>query len=226
MKRSTLALTALAGAALIETALVPGVALGLAAYLARGLLAKRLRRAQVAIKKTAAPVKQEAAGAVGLVSMRRAFFKTITFRVIVSSLDFTSNIVALGELGPAMGLSAYGLVAGPLFYLAHEMVWNRMRKPAGDEKLAQGDKIAGRLKVNQTLAKTITYRLFATTTDFTANFVTVRDLTTAAGLTAFGFVVGPFVYYGHEKLWDRFPERRAVEGPKLLRQQVTLAPSA
>ncbi len=40
--------------------------------------------------------------------------------------------------------------------------------------------------------------------DFTATFVVVGDLATAAGLTAFGFVVGPFVYLGHEMAWDRY----------------------
>jgi hypothetical protein len=39
----------------------------------------------------------------------------------------------------------------------------------------------------------------------------VRDIATATGLTAFGFVVGPFVYFGHERLWDRFtPEADAA----------------
>jgi uncharacterized membrane protein len=40
--------------------------------------------------------------------------------------------------------------------------------------------------------------------DFTTNYVVVRDVATAAGLSAFGFVVGPFVYLAHEKVWERF----------------------
>ena len=40
--------------------------------------------------------------------------------------------------------------------------------------------------------------------DFTTIYVVVGDLATAAGLSAFGFVVGPFVYIGHEKAWDYF----------------------
>jgi hypothetical protein len=35
-------------------------------------------------------------------------------------------------------------------------------------------------------------------TDFTTNYVVVGDLATAATLSAFGFVVGPFIYLGHE----------------------------
>jgi uncharacterized membrane protein len=54
------------------------------------------------------------------------------------------------------------------------------------------------------LAKTITFRTIATIMDFTTNYVVVGDLATAAGLSAFGFVVGPFVYLGHEKAWGSF----------------------
>jgi hypothetical protein len=32
----------------------------------------------------------------------------------------------------------------------------------------------------------------------------VGDVATAEGLSAFGFVLGPFVYLGHEKAWDYF----------------------
>gem|GEM_PF-5435155 len=49
-------------------------------------------------------------------------------------------------------------------------------------------------------------------TDFASTWVVVGDAATAAGLTAFGFVVGPFVYLGHEKAWDLFVGRRAGAG--------------
>jgi hypothetical protein len=38
--------------------------------------------------------------------------------------------------------------------------------------------------------------------DFTANYVVVGDLATALGLSAFGFVAGPFIYLGHKLVWD------------------------
>jgi uncharacterized membrane protein len=58
------------------------------------------------------------------------------------------------------------------------------------------------------LAKTITFRTIATTMDFTTNYVVVGDLATAAVLSAFGFVVGPFVYLGHEMAWDYYGSPR------------------
>jgi uncharacterized membrane protein len=51
--------------------------------------------------------------------------------------------------------------------------------------------------------------------DFTANYVVVRDVATAVGLSAVAVVVGPFVYLGHEKLWDYYgsPKERIPDSP-------------
>jgi uncharacterized membrane protein len=65
--------------------------------------------------------------------------------------------------------------------------------------------------MSRALAKTITFRTLATAMDFTATFVVVGDVATAATLSAFGFVLGPFVYFGHEKAWDYYCSRRAGE---------------
>jgi len=73
----------------------------------------------------------------------------------------------------------------------------------------------GELTISRALAKTITFRTIATAMDFTANYVVVGDLATAVGLSAFAFVVGPFVYLGHEKLWDYYgsPRDRTLDLP-------------
>jgi len=65
------------------------------------------------------------------------------------------------------------------------------------------------------LAKTITFRTIGTAIDFTTNYVVVADIATAAGLSAFGFVLGPFVYFGHERVWDYFsaPGERTRDAP-------------
>jgi uncharacterized membrane protein len=69
--------------------------------------------------------------------------------------------------------------------------------------------------VSRALAKTITFRTLATVMDFTVNYVAVGDVATAVGLSAFAFVVGPFVYLGHEKLWDYYgsPSERTLDPP-------------
>jgi uncharacterized membrane protein len=73
--------------------------------------------------------------------------------------------------------------------------------------------------MSRALAKTITFRTLATAMDFTATFVVVGDVATAATLSAFGFVLGPFVYFGHEKAWDCCGSRRARDKTRPVRDR-------
>jgi uncharacterized membrane protein len=71
------------------------------------------------------------------------------------------------------------------------------------------------LTIGRALAKTITFRTIATVMDFTTIYVVVGDLATTAGLSAFGFVVGPVVYLGYDKAWEYFssPKPRTLALP-------------
>jgi uncharacterized membrane protein len=121
-----------AGVALLDLALIPGMVIGGAAVLAPNLLPKLGRRLRPMLRAALQPRPEPKAAVPGTALMalpnrftvRQAIAKTITFRVIVTSLDFTVNYVVLGEFATAAGLSAFALVVGPLFYLAHETVWN------------------------------------------------------------------------------------------------------
>ena len=242
----TVGLTVLAGAALLEAALIPGILIGAAAVLAPSYLPKPGRRRRPASgskvqrrSESALPLperlglKAPAAGPAGL-RITQAIAKTITFRMIVTTLDFTTNYVVIGEFAAAAGLSAFGLVAGPVFYLAHETAWNyfgpsgnTVEVPAllplrSDAKASLAGQ--GGFTISRALAKTITFRTIATVMDFTANYVVVGDVLTAAGLSAFAFVVGPFVYLGHEKAWDYYNSPKAdAEVPLRLVHQASRA---
>jgi uncharacterized membrane protein len=227
----TLGLTVLAGAALFEAALIPGVVIGGAAILAprylpglrrrlKPLFGSASRRPTQSARRTApagAPSERPNVD-LGTIAARfgigQAIAKTITYRIIVTTLDFTSNYVVIGELGTAAGLSTFNLIVGPIFYLAHEAAWNYLGPvdAAADVAVALPlrSNVTARLAgeggftVSRALAKTITFRTLATVMDFTVNYVATGDVATAAGLSAFAFVVGPFVYIGHEKAWERF----------------------
>ena len=139
----TVGLSVLAGVALFEVALVPGILIGGAAvlaprYLPKGYLPKLRRRLQPLSERT---VHRRAATAAASLpaewpeigtaqhplpkfAIGRAVAKTITFRIIVTTLDFSTNYLVIGEFATAAGLSTYNLIAGPLFYLGHEAAWN------------------------------------------------------------------------------------------------------
>ena len=220
-----------AGVALLEVALVPGLVIGGAAVLAPKYLPRLRRRLRpmfdAAVGRPSEPapgqpVVRKLLAAPARLGIKQAVAKTITFRIIVTALDFTSNYVVLGEAATAAGLSSVTFVVGPIFYLVHETGWNyfspsetvdlkalRRPRPDGEAPLAAGKG----LTISRALAKTITFRTIATVMDFTTIYVVVGDLATAAGLSAFGFVVGPFVYIGHEKAWDYFSSPKKFSSP-------------
>jgi len=243
-------LTVVAGAALIEAALIPGVVIGGAAVLAPRYLPK-LRRGLAPLLNPGKPAKPRTRAArptqaqsafklpvaiPGRLGITQAVAKTITFRIIVTALDFTSNLVVLGEVSTAAGLSGFAMVAGPLFYLAHETVWNYYgpseadgERPAMTVRLPQAiEDMTGRKEItlSRALAKTITFRTLATIMDFTTIYVFVGDPVTAAGLSAFGFVVGPFVYWGHEKAWDYYTSSDRAPVALLPKPNLRLSPPA
>jgi uncharacterized membrane protein len=220
-------LTALAGAALVETALIPGLVIGGAAVLGPAMLrnmrprsVRRTRKANWSSKPAPAitlnhgtlqPLMRSARS----LGVKQAILKTITFRIVVTTLDFSANYFVIGNVGTAAGLSAISLAAGPVFYFVHETLWNYYQPTASEIGFGlplrrrsvedTADPSAFRtLIVSRAVAKTITFRTIATIMDFTINFIVVRDVATAAGLSAFGFFLGPFVYLGHEKAWEYF----------------------
>jgi hypothetical protein len=100
----TVGLTVLAGAALFEVALIPAVAIGGAAIFAPTYLWSRRRRvapiadgvARPPVEPPAAvPQRQEVQSRLPIMqrlAVGSALAKTITFRVVVTTIDFTSAI--------------------------------------------------------------------------------------------------------------------------------------
>ena len=106
----------LAGAAIVEVALVPGLLIGGAAVLAPRLLPRDMLRGLrgrrgAALSPTAAAatkhsVEAPVSGAPAPFDAWRAAVKTITYRVMVTTVDFGANYFVIGELATAAGLSS------------------------------------------------------------------------------------------------------------------------
>jgi uncharacterized membrane protein len=239
----TVGLTVLAGAALLETALIPGILIGGVAvlaprYLPKGALPNLRRRVETLAGKTvqrrtaaeASRRQQPQTGAAQNVlpkfAIGQAVAKTITFRIIVTTLDFTTNYLVIGEFATAAGLSTYNLIAGPLFYLAHEAGWNYfgpdddavdLAAVTAGSREANGEQGSlSRFTISRALAKTVTFRVIASTMDLATNYLVVRDVGSALILSASGFILGPFVYFGHERAWEYFTRPRGDADPPAL----------
>lgn len=228
-----------AGAAIVEAALIPGLLIGGAAVLAPRLLPRhmlsgvgdRLRRnapfaGAVPSASTGHSAEAPASGEPVSFDTWHAVVKTFTYRIMVTTVDFGANYFVIGELATAAGLSSLSLVAGPIAYFAHEAAWHyygpaSARHPNPLEATVhvpipgatKGEENAptpfASIKVSRALAKTVTYEGVTAVSEFGANYLFVRDLAAAAGLTAFSMVIAPVVYYVHEKVWDYYGATKA-----------------
>jgi uncharacterized membrane protein len=226
-----------AGAAIVEAALIPGLLIGGAAMLAPRLIPRGMLNGLEEKRRRTAPSPVVAAPAVHSARSPdsnepapfdtwRAVVKTLTYRVMVTTADFGANYVVIGELATAAGLSSLSLVAGPIAYFAHEAAWHYYGPasahhanpleatvdvpiPGGTEGAKNSQTRFGRVKVSRALAKTVTYEGVTGASEFTVNYLFVRDLAAAAGLTTFSMVIAPVVYYVHEKIWDYYDATKA-----------------
>jgi len=237
-----------AGAAIVEAALIPGLLIGGAAMLAPRLLPPDMLKGLGGKQRRTAPsptpsvpatpsAKESASAEPASFDTWRAVVKTLTYRVMVTTVDFGANYVVIGELATAAGLSSLSLVAGPIAYFAHEAAWHyygpasaqhlnpleatvHVPIPGTAEGKDDGQAHFAGLKVSRALAKTATYEVVTGVSEFSVNYLFVRDLAAAAGLTAFSIVISPFVYYVHEKAWDYYDATKArspvAPAPKLL----------
>jgi uncharacterized membrane protein len=226
-----------AGAAIVEAALIPGLLIGGAAVLAARLLPRDMlsgsgdgRRRTSPVPVPAAPTAHSAqppaSGEGAPFDTWRAVVKTVTYRAMVTTVDFGANYFVIGELATAAGLSGLSLVAGPIAYFAHEAAWHyygpasarhsnpleatvHVPLPGAARAEDNGRTRFASVKVSRAVAKTATYEVVTAVSEFGANYLFVRDLAAAAGLTAFSIVIAPFVYYAHEKAWDYYDAMNA-----------------
>ena len=228
-----------AGAVIAEAALIPGLLIGGAAVLAPRLLPRdmlsglgeglrRTASSLVPVPSASATNSAKAPASADGASFDtwHAVVKTFTYRVIVTTIDFGANYFVIGEPVTAAGLSSLSLVAGPVAYFAHEAAWHyygpaTARHPDPLEAVVQvpipgaakGEENGRRrfpsIRVSRAVAKTVTYEGVTAVSEFGVNYLFVRDLVAAAGLTAFSVTIAPFVYYVHERAWDYYDATQA-----------------
>jgi uncharacterized membrane protein len=237
-----------AGAAIVEAALIPGVLIGGAAVLAPRLLPRdvlsrlgdRLRRAAPSPEASTHSAQAPASGEPASFDTWHAVVKTLTYRVVVTAIDFGANYFVIGNLATAAGLSSLSLVAGPIAYFTHEVAWHyfgpvssrssnpleatvRVPIPGLGEGDHNGRMPFASIKVSRAFAKTVTYEAVTGVSEFGVNYFFIGNVAAAAGLTAFSIVIAPLVYYVHEKAWDYY---QATKGRSSVAPARKLAPAA
>jgi uncharacterized membrane protein len=225
------------GAAMLAPRLLPRNTLS-------GLAQRRRRTAQPPLPASSAPAAHSAQAPASdepaPFDTWRAVVKTFSFRAMVTGVDFGANYLVIGELATAAGLSSLSLVAGPIAYFAHEAAWHYYGPasarhanpleaavyvpiPGAAQGEDNGQMPLASIKVSRALAKTVTYEIVTGVSEFGANYLFVRDLAAAAGLTAFSVAITPFVHYVHEKAWDHYDAMKPRAAARPARKRLPAA---
>ena len=56
-------------------------------------------------------------------SLEHIGMKTLTFRIVATTADFTNNLVFVGDAALAFSMSAVAVVVGPVIFFLHELAW-------------------------------------------------------------------------------------------------------
>ena len=231
MKRYvTVGLTVLAGVALFEVALVPAVVIGGAAVLAPKYLPKLRKRLRPLLNATvhrpakpAAPLREDRldaevpAAVLPKFAIGQAIAKTITFRIIVTTLDFTTNYLVIGELGTAAGLSTPGrrpsVLSRPRSGL--ELSWPFRSRPRPPGTCAAAARRWGRVHDQPGVGEDGHLSDDRHGNGLHHELCGGRRRGRGGGFVSFRLHPRPFVYFGHERAWDYFsaPRERTVDPP-------------
>lgn len=56
--------------------------------------------------------------------------KTLTFRIVGTTADFTTNLIFVGDAALAASMSVVGTIVGPIIFFLHELAWSYAQEPA------------------------------------------------------------------------------------------------
>lgn len=136
---------------------------------------------------------QEAAAAEPLPTWERTLYKTLTYQAVANLSDVALyGLVLGGSATTGAGFFAVNALSAAGLYYGYEYLWQAYGPPPEE-------------KTHQTVAeKTILYRAFNSTRNFTLGYVFGGSIATAVGFVAANFATDTVIFVANEYAWDLF----------------------
>jgi uncharacterized membrane protein len=143
----------------------------------------------------------------------RAVVKTVTYRVMVTTIDFGANYVEIGELVTTLALSSLALVDGPIPHFATSGLGTITAPPRGGE---QGNGVDGfcELQGEPGFGQDGHLRSRDRGVGIRRQLSLRPRRRGRRGITTFSVVIAPIVYYVHERTITT-PRKRDRRRPAL-----------
>ena len=129
----------------------------------------------------------------------RTIGKVVSWRVLLTISHIVNGIIATGSLVTGLQIAGLAAVINSVLFWAHERGWNIAqwnRKPADEKLFVEGQP--------RTISKILTWRVLITASNFVIPFIITGSWGQAALFGGLATVVNMFLFWAHERAWNRF----------------------
>jgi uncharacterized membrane protein len=129
----------------------------------------------------------------------RTILKIISWRVLITVSHMVNAFIITGSLLTGLKIAGLALVINSALFWVHERSWNIFQwNRHENEKLnfSEGNP--------RSIGKIVTWRILITLSNFVIPFIMTGSWGQAALFAGMATVVNIILYWGHERVWNRF----------------------
>jgi uncharacterized membrane protein len=128
----------------------------------------------------------------------RSIAKVVTWRVLLTISHVVNIFIITGSLIAGLKVAGLAAVINSFLFWAHERVWN-----IADWNRKNDDKLEFSEGQPRSVSKIITWRILITASNFFIPFFVTGSWGSAAIFVGLATVVNMFLFWGHERVWNR-----------------------
>ena len=141
------------------------------------------------------------------VTKKRSLLKSISWRVLGSidtfilSLIIINNSSDLYSYDLAFYIASMEIITKIFLYYFHERIWN----------LFKVGRLFDRVNRTRSFMKAVTWRITASLDTFILSYIITGRFDWATSIAIFEIVTKAFLYYFHERIWNKYNWGRIIE---------------
>ena len=141
------------------------------------------------------------------VTKKRSLLKSISWRVLGSIDTFILSLIIINyssdlySYNLAFYIASMEIITKIFLYYFHERIWN----------LFKIGRLFDRVNRTRSFIKAVTWRITASIDTFILSYIITGRFDWAASIAIFEIVTKAFLYYFHERVWNKYNWGRIIE---------------
>ena len=141
------------------------------------------------------------------VTKKRSLLKSISWRVLGSIDTFILSLIIINyssdlySYNLAFYIASMEIITKIFLYYFHERIWN----------LFKIGRLFDRVNRTRSFIKAVTWRITASLDTFILSYVITGRFDWATSIAIFEIVTKAFLYYFHERIWNKYNWGRIIE---------------